>query len=309
MESYQFIHFECYSRKVSQHSSNRKQWSIKQIIDEASRRDAKSCKHVENVKKPIQLFGSIEDVEKLCDDYANSIKDKSGRKMRADAPVCLAGVISAFDDKNGWNEYKYDCIKWLQKQWGDRLRCVVEHTDEPHPHIHFYIIPHAGEKLASIHPGKAAAEAAASKKMLKGKQNDAYKQAMSAFQQRFYSDLSIKYGLTKDGPKRARLSRKAWKTQKRQAQQIAELTQKTEELQKDLNEEIGAKFLEKQTLKKKYREEIDRLNKKLVKDRETYQAALEQTIEEFTQRTHQNSPKTAKNSENKQNPNNPTPTP
>jgi hypothetical protein len=45
----------------------------------------------------------------------------------------------------------------------------------------------------------------------KGAQNSAYKSAMRVFQNTFWLDVASKFGLTRVGPQRRRLSRKAWR--------------------------------------------------------------------------------------------------
>lgn len=46
-----------------------------------------------------------------------------------------------------WDDYKNDSIKYLKEKYGDKLKSVVEHTDEAHPHFHFYVLQDQGEFL------------------------------------------------------------------------------------------------------------------------------------------------------------------
>lgn len=103
------------------------------------------------------------------------------------------------------------------KKCGDRLKSVVEHTDEAYRHFHFYAVPKPGEKFESIDESRAAAKRAAEAGMVKGAQNDAYKTAMRDWQDDFYADVGMKNGLTRIGPGRRRLTRSEDRAEKKQA--------------------------------------------------------------------------------------------
>lgn len=218
--SYQFIHIEDYSINVSKKTKNdgknkkynneTKGRSVSQIISEAKREDG-FCSHVEKPKDPTILYGkSLEEVEKLAIEYHENTKiiDKNGKekKLRTDANVLLAGVISlSRDNIEIWNEYKEDSIEYLKNKYGKKLISVIEHTDEEHPHLHFYCVQETGKKFDLLHDGKKALFENKDKK--KHDQNIAYLDAMRAFQEDFFKVVSLNYGLSKDGPRRARMSR------------------------------------------------------------------------------------------------------
>ncbi|EKN4176615.1 hypothetical protein NUF64_004451 [Yersinia enterocolitica] len=218
--SYQFIHIEDYSVNVSKKTKNdgknkkynneTKGRSVSQIISEAKREDG-FCSHVEKPKDPTILYGkSLEEVEKLAMEYHSKTKiiDKNGKekKLRSDANVLLAGVISLNrENMEIWDEYKNDSIEYLKNKYGKKLISVIEHTDEEHPHLHFYCIQDVGKKFDLLHDGKKALFE--NKDKIKHEQNIAYLDAMRAFQEDFFKVVSLNHGLSKDGPRRARMSR------------------------------------------------------------------------------------------------------
>ena len=218
--SYQFIHIEDYGINISKKRSNNgtsekykketKGRSVSQIISEA-KRDNGFCSHVEKPEEPIILYGkSLDEVEKLAMEYHSKTKiiDKNGKekKLRSDANVLLAGVISLNrENMEIWEDYKNDSIAYLKNKYGKKLISVIEHTDEEHPHIHFYCIQDIGKKFDLIHDGKKALHENKDKK--KHDQNIAYLDSMRAFQEDFFKVVSSNYGLSKDGPRRSRMSR------------------------------------------------------------------------------------------------------
>ena len=76
---------------------------------------------------------------------AEKYRDPIGRKMRADAPVLVAGLLHS----RGLRQKKTralcpvgvinDCLS--QGKYGDNLRAVVMHNDEEQPHLHFSYAP------------------------------------------------------------------------------------------------------------------------------------------------------------------------
>jgi len=252
--SYQFIHFEDYSITKAKKKTNREEQRIKEqkeekykgdyneetkgrslreVIAEA-KREVGNCPHVENPSDPILLYGvDLDTVENMALNYhaKTKTKDKNGKekKLRSDANVILSGVVSLNrDNENIWEDYKNDSIKYLKEKYGDKLKSVIEHTDESHPHFHFYCIQDPGDVFDLIHDGKKASLEARSKNKLKGEQNTAYINAMRKYQEDFFLNVSSKYGLTKDGPKRKRLSRDDYLNQKREIELLNQLKQKAE---------------------------------------------------------------------------------
>ena len=230
--SYQFIHIEDYSKTISKKKKNdgkekynkeTKGRSVRDIIAEA-KREKGNCPHVENPTEPILLYGkNLDEVERLVYEYHDKtkLKDKNGKekKLRSDANILLAGVVSLNkDNADIWDEYKKDAIAFLSNKYGKKLVSVIEHTDEENPHFHFYVIQDVGKRFDLIHDGKKALFENRDKK--KHDQNIAYLNAMREMQERFWKVVSANYGLSKDGPKRQRLSRKDYFKQKREIKLI-----------------------------------------------------------------------------------------
>ncbi|MBX4774907.1 plasmid recombination protein, partial [Klebsiella oxytoca] len=132
------------------------------------------------------------------------------KKLRSDASVLLAGVISLNKaDSDIWEEYKKDAVEYLKKKYGKNLKCVIEHTDETNPHIHFYVVASPGENLNDFHDGKLAVSKLSKEE--KKDQKTVYTKAMTKFQDDFYMKVSKKYGLDRLGEKpRKRMSRKEY---------------------------------------------------------------------------------------------------
>jgi hypothetical protein len=223
--SYQFIHEESYARSAGKGKTGGH--SVSSIISEALRAPG-AHPHVEAPLPPVTLFGCAPDaVEALATSYAETVKDAQGRKLRTDSPVLLAGVVSApgaMSDAQ-WLVFKRDAVTALQERYGERLRSVIEHTDEAHKHIHYYCVPLAGERFDTLATGrgaKAAAEAAGKAEGLKKEQlsklgNDAYKAERREFQDWFFKRVGMKHGLARIGPGRRRLSRAQWQAEQQQA--------------------------------------------------------------------------------------------
>ncbi len=98
----------------------------------------------------------------------------------------------------------------------------MEHTDEAHPHLHFYAVPLPGERFEVLHPGRQAAAEKARQGAKKGAQNAAYKQAMVGWQDGFQRAVAAHFGLTRRGPGKRRLTRGAWKAEQEQARSLAQ---------------------------------------------------------------------------------------
>lgn len=205
---YQFLHIESYARSAGKGKAGGH--SIASILAEA-KRDAGACPHVDKPVHPVLLFGcSLQHVEAQAVKWAAGSLDASGRRLRKDGLCLLSGVVSAPDDMSDadWSSMKQDAIEWLNRD--GRLISVVEHVDESHRHIHFYKVPRPGERFDVLHPGRLAAAEAKAKGLVKGQQNQAYKKAMRGLQDDFFEKVGVRYGLTRFGPGRRRLSRSEW---------------------------------------------------------------------------------------------------
>lgn len=222
---YQFIHVECYARTGSKqrkkdkhgHVKETRKWSIHDIAAEAER-DPGACHHVMEPMPPSVLYGcSAREAAKQAEGWATDAKDSQGRALRTDGLCLLAGVASMPAERiHEWEAFKTDAVKYLKHKYGKRLKSVIEHIDEEHPHMHFYVVPEPGERFDLIHDGRKAAEQL--KTSPKGQQNRAYKEAMRAFQDDFSEKVASLHGLARIGPARRRLTRSEWKSEQDQAQ-------------------------------------------------------------------------------------------
>lgn len=220
--AYQFLHIEGYAREGSQQGKGPRKWSLREIAAEAMR-EPDACPHVEQPQPPKVLYGCTpNEAAELAEKWADGSKDAKGRKLRRDGLAMLAGVVSLpADQAEDWPRFRAATVAWLKQQFGERLRSVVEHTDEAHPHLHFYAVPLANERFEVLHPGRLAAAKKAQQGAKKGAQNAAYKQAMMRWQDDFAAGVAAHFGLARLGPGRRRLTRKAWQAEQAQARALA----------------------------------------------------------------------------------------
>lgn len=220
--SYQFLHIEGYARQGSQQGKGPRKWSAREIAAEAMR-EPDACPHVAQPQPPTVLHGCTPaEAVQQAEEWASAAKDAQGRKLRRDGLVMAAGVVSLpSEQRHDWPRFRAATVAWLKQQYGERLRSVVEHTDEAHPHLHFYAVPLPGERFEVLHPGRLAAAKKAQQGAKKGAQNAAYKAAMVGWQDDFAAAVAADFGLARLGPARRRLTRKAWQAEQAQARALA----------------------------------------------------------------------------------------
>ncbi|MCW0082682.1 hypothetical protein [Burkholderia pseudomallei] len=228
--SYQFIHVDAYSREGSvqvrtqknkkggEHTTTITSMSAKDILEEQWRVEG-ACPHIAIPGEPELLFGVPPlDVMPMINEWAENTKDAKGRKLRKDGHCVLIGVASLPREmEDNFDDFAKDTINYLKEKYADRLKSVISHRDEAHPHLHFTVVPHIGEKFEDIHEGFKAANEAKRLGKKKGEQNLAYIEAMRAYQDEFSSKVAARHGLTRIGPKRRRLTRAEWQKEKQQA--------------------------------------------------------------------------------------------
>lgn len=243
---YQFIHVESYGREGSKQTKTKKngdtststKWSAREILAEQWREDG-ACRHIENPGQPGLLYGVPPlEILPMIDEWAEQTKDAQGRKLRKDGLCILVGVASLPRDmEDSFPEFAEHTLAWLQEKYGDRLKSVVVHNDEAHPHLHFSVLPRVGEKFDDIHEGFRARNEAKRDKKKPVEQNQAFIEAMRNFQDEFSEKVAMSHGLTRLGPGRRRLTRQQWKLEKKQAQYHSKMEFITEAARKQAYED------------------------------------------------------------------------
>jgi len=220
--SYQFAHIYTYSGSGGKEGK----FTVSGCLGEAFRDDGFTS-HIENPEKNVGLaFGRREVIEAAIKKYQDEFRDGRGHKLRKDGKCLLAGVFSWPPDteKKDFTSGNEELKKWLQKEYGSALRCVLFHEDEPfqrgkgkgqtHYHSHFFIVPDSDQNMKDLHPGlRAKAEARAAGGNIIA-QDEAYKRAMGDWQDKINKELGSKLGLGRERPaelKEKRLSRREQK--------------------------------------------------------------------------------------------------
>lgn len=216
MSGYQFAHVDGYGRKGGKNGQTKQRvLSMSEIAAEAERHPD-AIPHIETPQPPILRFGVLpSEVVKEAEEWAKTATDAIGRKLRIDGMCMAAGVVSFPAERiDEWPAYRDEAIEWLKTKYGEQLKSVVEHTDEPYPHMHFYVVPKKGEKFDSIHEGYAAMNAVP-KDAPRIDRKTAFGVAMTSWQNEIYQACGAKYGLARTGPRRGRLTRAQWKEQQK----------------------------------------------------------------------------------------------
>lgn len=238
-----FIHFQTYARKVNDAGN-----SVSQVIAEGLRRPV-FCEHVENPKPPRVVQGKPEDFEA---DHAAHVenrgtvvkrKGKEYRKGIRQDRHTLATAVASYPltheqiEAGGpeaaalHQEWERRTVEWMRDRYGDQLRVVLAHEDENHPHLHFWLLPDDPDARAdTLHPGKVAkhqAEAEARAAGLSDREavragNIALKETMRGVLDDYWREVGQPVGMTRDGPKRQRLTRAEWQARKADAARVGE---------------------------------------------------------------------------------------
>lgn len=234
---FQFVHVNSYSRVLSKKAKHPK-WTAKDVIAEATR-DPGAIPHIDNPEPHKHVYGQpIEQLLETIDEWAKGTKDTKGRATRKDAVCLLAGVFSVPDGTppEQWEKVKADAVEWAKEKYGERLRTVVEHEDEAHPHCHFYVVPLHGERFETVHEGRAAVAKFVAEGGIKKESNSVYREAMRGFQDEYYEAVGAPNGMVRIGPGRRRLTRAAWYMEQQQAEAIAEQHERASRLENEAKE-------------------------------------------------------------------------
>lgn len=230
----QFVHIQTWSRKPNPAGQ-----SISQIIGEATR-DPEYSGHVDDPAPPRVLLGdpamfqADHDAHVAARATVARMKDGSERvrSIRKDRhtmatvvmsyPVPRAAITTA-EDRAALERWERRNVAWLQERYGDQLRVVLGHDDEEHPHLHAWLLADdPGADATTLHPGKVAKKRVEEQEKAVGTPpreavkvaNRALREAMTLFQDEYYHVVGAPEGLTRTGPRRRRLTRQQWKSEK-----------------------------------------------------------------------------------------------
>jgi hypothetical protein len=254
MSGPQFFHTQSFSRKANPAGQ-----SVQQVIDELRRRE-EFATHVENPLPPVLLFGL--DVEALKSAHDVMIENGKTTVAMADGKTrtrairndrhTLWTVVASYpvpreaietdttgNERNLFERWKELNIAYLQDKYGEHLKSVFEHVDETFGHIHAYILPECFEDLnaRSFNPAyqakmaaeKEAEEDGAPPRLKVKLGNQAYRERATEMADEYYKKVGQPAGLTREGPKRRRLSRSEWRKEKSNARAASRLALKTAE--------------------------------------------------------------------------------
>jgi hypothetical protein len=181
------------------------------------------CPHVENPLPPALVYGvgpleaaglaQIWARQKTSQFLHKPSQTIKVRKFRDDKACALVGVISAppeWSKGPRWTHFVEACMEWIKKKYGeDRLASLLEHHDEPHLHLHFWIIPRPDEDFSAIHPGQRALEIVGPK-AVRVIRDIVYKKAMSELLDEFHEIVGMHFGLERVSVSGERLPRVVW---------------------------------------------------------------------------------------------------
>lgn len=211
---YTFAHIEVHSRKGG------KSGSVGYVLDEAQRLPG-STPHVDVPAPPELVHGMpLVELRRIHDDRSDTCRitldNGRERRIRQDQNTLTSVVLSfpqemTIADPTALKDWEDRSVAWLRKEFGDRLKTVVRHVDEKHPHLHAYALDDGPEmRAAALHPGYQAKAAA----LAAGEENKAgdraYRDAMRDWQDRYWRAVGLPCGLARLGPGRRRLSRDQW---------------------------------------------------------------------------------------------------
>ncbi len=248
MSGPQFIHLQSFTRKT-----NKKGQSVTQIFGEA-RRDPEYSAHIDEKerKPPVVVWGmSVAEIEAehdaMLEHSATTVILKNGttarRAIRQDRHTLMTAIASfpvprelverSQEEQGRYGYWRQKNVDYFRELWGDRVRGIIEHRDEGHLHLHVYGLPDDPDCQArNMNAAYAAkigelkrleAEGVDNKEARKAA-NVLYKAEMRKFQDDYFQRVGIPCGLTREGPKRERKSRRQWQIEKEQARSASDFS-------------------------------------------------------------------------------------
>lgn len=210
----QFAHIDTYARKPKPGAEGAK-WSAQDVLAEAVRTPG-HCGHVAAPRPPEVIAGLHPSrLAERLDELVEQRRVAGRRRPRGDVHVLACAVYSwpehtDYADTARMRAWIADTVAWHTQHVGP-VDSAVLHLDEAFPHIHVYTVSADARGLT---PGwqakRAVAEAGASAQQ----QNQAYRSAMSDWQDRYYAGVGAYHGLERLGPARQRLRRSEWRAAK-----------------------------------------------------------------------------------------------
>ena len=259
MSGYQFARIQTYSLKGN--SANR---SAVSVLSENSR-VAGSANHVKNPKPPRLLYG-IDPIEiapiieqRIAD--AKALLRGTGQRIQSNThvlegtvyshPLTVEDLLRSKADAATYLAWRKDAIAYAiadAESRGLEVLSVVEHYDEPHPHIHILAIPFLTASNPRLdakmcHPGHVANKQASANGSNAREQMKAYREAMQGWQDRVWEGVSVKHALTRIGPRLKRLTTREFTEQKNIAQVIAKTHKYLDNLKKETGNALNLKSL------------------------------------------------------------------
>lgn len=234
--------------------------SVDQVLGEAER-DPQYSSHVDQPKPPELIFGmTVDEVRqahaallvkrKTKVRVQGEVKERAIRKDRhtlagcvMSYPVLREQVMADGDEWQRYLEWRELNLHWLKKLWGDNLKSVIQHDDEPYLHLHALGLPEsdAGCDARTMNPAYMMKRLVLEQEKAVGKSNKealkianrAYRAEGRKLQDGYHAAVGIPSGLTRFGPRRRRLTRAQWHEEKERARASSD-----HNLQADLREII-----------------------------------------------------------------------
>lgn len=213
----QFVHVEGYALAGSKGKP-----SAIGILAEAARAPNASMHIAASLPATVCFGCAPTDVEPILRDRIAAGHDRAGRSVAVASLVLLTAVASwpvptevmqsTPEARARYEDWKVRTISFFRDLWGDALLSVVEHLDEPFPHIHLLAIPpldHTG--VLSVETISAPHRAQAAKRRDGGgraEQRKAFRDAAVELQDAYHLTVGAPCGLERLGPKRQRLTRR-----------------------------------------------------------------------------------------------------
>lgn len=265
-----FAHKQTYSQK-----GNSKSLSVKSIVEELERVEG-ACPHVPNPQPPNILEGMRpRDLIEIVEDRVAG-QNQALRKMRKEKPdvkselrgiridthVLVAGVYSypdAVEDMDmaeylAWREDVIAFAKRDSEANALEIMAIAEHLDEAHPHIHVLALPLITEANPRMNAKLCHEGHVAQDKHIKngwsGSPSRAYKQSMSAWQDRYHAEVGSQHGQARTGPKRRRLDRATWKAEQGRIQLLKDAAKADRRAEASTNRAEEAEMRERATAKR-----------------------------------------------------------